>query len=153
MSGKYEQRRAQLRAHAQDEPFCCSAGLAHVIATVREPRNDDGHDNPAFNEFLKRHRGQLISDVNEVLRGPHGTVPVSDLGGAIEDVIDRAATRLRAAAVEHEALDVIDRLDRLTVERRLGVDAHVAGPDYYVAIEFDEILRSRVSGRRVGLWR
>lgn len=154
VSGKYEERRARFRTRAQNEPFYFPPGLAHMIATVREPRSDGAPDNPAFDKSLRRHRDQLMADVADVLRAANDAVPVSDLGGAIEDVIDQAAARLRATALEHNALDVVDRLDRLVAERRLGMaNVDVVDPGHGVAIQFDEIPRSRVSRRRVGLWR
>lgn len=150
--GRYDKKRSDIRDVAEAHPFNFPPGLAHVVATVTEPRCDDEPANPALDAVIKRHRLRLWRDLNEVLPKSASGVDISRLGGEVEEVVERAERRLRAELVGLGADAVVERLDRLNDERRLGAPAEEPDAIPDIDLELDEVPRSS-SGRRVGLWR
>jgi hypothetical protein len=152
--GRYNRKRAQIRRGAQQPPWDFSPGLAHVLATVAEPRSDDTSPHVAFDALVIEHRRNLINEIDEVVASANQGSGAFGLGGQVEDVLDRAAERLMQVAREYGADEVTERLRRLEDERRFGVsdvDHTVDATD--IALDITEIPRSTVSDRRVGLWR
>lgn len=150
--GRYESNRAENTARLRGEPFCLPHGLAHVVATVLEPRSDAAPANPSFDEALSIEKRRLLREI-DLLVSQNGDIPQAHLGGRIEHLVGQAEMRLRAAAEAAGAEDVVDRLRRLDDERRSGASASIAsesGPD--LGFDPSEVPRSS-SGRRVGLWR
>lgn len=154
MVGRYDKRRANIRRRAQQPPWDFPRGLAHVLATVAEPRSDDAAHNAAFNAYVDEHREQLIKGISAVIPPDNASEPAGEFGGQVEDVLDHAADRLKHVAQEHGIRDVIERLARLEDERRLGLsDAEYTVDDTDLSLDLADIQRSTVSNRRIGLWR
>lgn len=150
--GRYEKKRSDIRDVAEAPPFNFPPGLAHVVATVSEPRCDDQSPDPELNEIIKDHRRRLWEDLNEILPKKDSGADISRLGGEVEDVVERAARRLRDEVGGHGAHAIVERLDRLADERRLGAPTTAASPVGEFQVELDDLPRSS-SGRRVGVWR
>jgi hypothetical protein len=148
---RYEGNREQNRARMQGAPLNLSPGLAHVIATVLEPRSDESPSNDQFDALLKDERRQLLWEIDQLI-AENGEVAPADLGGRIEHIVDTAEARLREAARSTGAEDVLQRLFRLDRERRVGVSRTSGEPMAGIEIDVAAIPRSS-SGRRVGLWR
>lgn len=152
--GQYDKKRARIRLRAQQPPWDFSPGLAHVLATVAEPRSDDAASNTAFDAYVDAHRSQLVEEIDAVVASVNESDRALKLGGQVENVLDRAAEGLKRVAQKYGIDDVTERLMRLEDERRLGV----SDSDHKVEItnftmDVNEIPRSSVSDRRVGLWR
>lgn len=152
--GQFEEKRARIRRRAQQAPWQFSRGLAHVLATVAEPRSDNVAYNAAFDAYVDGHRRQLIREIDEVVASVNKSGGALRLGGQVEDVLDRAAERLQQVAQEQAINDVAQRLGRLVDERRFGVpDLQFNVETTDLTLDVADIPRSTVSDRRVGLWR
>lgn len=149
----YEQIRADIRARAQHPPFGFSPGLAHVVATVREPRSDEAARNPDFDRELKQLQSVFRARINDHLPSDVDA-SLDHYGGEIEHIADEVAADVSAAARRHGAADVVERLERLRQERRLGI-CHLEddAPVTTLSLDLAAVPRSSTSQRRVGLWR
>lgn len=153
--GHYDRKRARIRLRAQRPPWDFSPGLAHVLATVAEPRSDDAaSSNTAFDAYVDAHRSRLVKEIDAVVSSVNESNRALELGGRVEHVLDRAAEGLKRVALKYGIDDVTERLRRLEDERRLGVsDSEHKVEITKFTMDVNEIPRSTVSDRRVGLWR
>lgn len=149
---RYEANREENAARFQGDPFRLPRGLAHVVATVLEPRSDNAPRNPRFDEVLAVEKQQLLLAI-DLLISQNSQIPQAHLGGKIEHLVEQAEARLCAAAEDAGADDVVRRLSQLDEERRSGMSATTAAePRPVLGFDLSEVPRSS-SGRRVGLWR
>jgi hypothetical protein len=152
--GRFDEKRTRIRRRAQQSPWEFSRGLAHVLATVAEPRSDDVSYDVAFDAYVDGHRQQLINEIGKVVAAVDTSGGALRLGGKVEDVLDRAAERLQQVAREQAIDDVAERLNRLVDERRFGVpDRESVIEAMQFTLDISDIPRSTASDRRVGLWR
>ena len=153
--GKFDDNRKRMRERLQMPPFDFPPGLAHFVASVVEPRSDASGRNERVETIVTEHREQLITEIGEMLPvNPSGTLSMRSSGGRVEHAVERAAQRLRIAAEEYGAYDIVQRLNGLQTERRFGVsddDDSSAAREFRIDIE--SLPRSTTSGRRVGVWR
>lgn len=144
-----------MRELLRNPPFNFPPGLAHVVASVAEPRSDGSDGNDLLDAIVTDHCKQLLNELKWVLPdNPTDTMSLRSFGGRVEHIVDGASQRLRVAAEAHGAYEIVERLDRLPQERRLGVsNEEESGTISKIDINFHELPRSTTSGRRVGMWR
>ena len=152
MGKDFDKRRVELRTKFEGLPLKLSPGLAHVVATVLEPRSNGAAKNVAFNEIRRGEAKRLLQGIED-LQGRNPDIPPEDLGGQIEQLADETEKRLRRAAEQVGATDVVERLRRLDEERRDGVSASEQRPADTPKVDLSNIPRYADSGRRIGLWR
>lgn len=152
---RFKDRRARMKLAMQSSPFNFPPGLAHVVASVAEPRSDGFGEDARLDRIVEEHRERLITELENVI--PEEAAEDTGLrpyGGRVEDVVEQAAERLRLVAEEHGAEHMVARLDRLEDERRFGIsNSESLRSMSEIEIDPDTIPRSSVSGRRVGVWR
>ena len=153
--GRFHDHRKRMRERLQKPPFDFPPGLAHFVSSVAEPRSDAKDLNEQVETILAEHREQLIAEIEGMQPGnPTGKMSMRSSGGRVEHAVERAAQRLRIAAEEHGAYEIVQRLNDLQLERRFGVsDAEDSSEDSQFLIDIDALPRSTTSGRRVGVWR
>lgn len=153
--GGFDDRRARIRSALQLPPFNFPPGLAHVVASVAEPRSDESAEAARLDEIVKEHRERLLAELRTTI--PEGPVEKTGLrayGGRVEAVVEQAAERLRVVAEQREATEIVERIDRLGHERRSGSSPSESPVNWAEAdIDLATLPRSSVSGRRVGVWR
>lgn len=154
--GTFQDRRIRMKERLRNPPFSFPPGLAHVVASVAEPRSDESDRNDRVDAIVTEHREQLLNELKGVLSdNPTEKVSMRSFGGRVEHTVEGAAQRLRQAAEEHGAYEIVLRLDRLQQERRLGAsdDQGRSGATSKLEIDTEALPRSTTSGRRIGLWR
>lgn len=153
--GRYEEKRIRMKGSLQSPPFNFPPGLAHVVASVAEPRSDGSNENAMMGKVVEQHRERLISELEEAIpESSSGETGLRRFGGRVEHVVEQAAERLRLVAEEYGAEEIVERLDKLEQERRFGVSMSASvrtAPE--IGIDPEAIPRSSVSGRRIGVWR
>lgn len=153
--GRFQDNRRRMRKQLLESPFDFPPGLAHFLASVVEPRSDASEQSERVNGLVTEHQENLITEIEKMLPSdPSGAGTMRSSGGRVEHAAELAADRLRAAAEEHGAYEIVARLDALQRERRYGVSDDrnsSASPEFRIDIE--SLPRSTDSGRRVGMWR